>query len=155
MKTRVAYSDRSGAGKKAAMEIASRLGADIGALEPESRLVRMSWMRLFDMAEPIPGWGGISLLVLCVEVAGQSLAPEEEEMLVRHSTRGGSYALVIVSSLSSGRTGSVIKKFERAVGSMALATLEAQIEQVAGEPPSDIWSVKLDRFIEAMGKAAV
>lgn len=152
MKILVAYSDRSGAGEKAAREVAFRLEADIIALEPESWLAKMSWMSLFEMEDPIPRGEGFELLVLCLEITGQRSSPESKDMLFRFRSRGGELALVLVTSKNAGDLGAVIMQVEQAAGRRPRWYLEATPKQVCARDLRHIWGSKLDRFVKSIEK---
>lgn len=147
MKTLVAYADRTGAGSKAAREIASLLGTEAVPIEPTSKLVRMSWLAMLDESclqawEPLAG----DFLVVVIEDGRYGLGGEVGGVLFRTRVLRSGYALVVISRGGAREPAALIERTEAAAGRRPLAYAEASAGEVMAEGRRKIWRTKMERL---------
>lgn len=143
----VVYADRTGAGLKAAKDIASLLGAEAASIEPTSRLVKMSWLALLGESrlqawEPFAG----KMLVVVAEGGEGSLAEEISQVISRTRSLRSGYALVEISTGGSRESAALIERSEAAAGRRPTVYFEASAREVIAEGKSRIWRAKLERL---------
>lgn len=143
----VAYSDRTGAGLKATKDISSLLGAKAAAIEPTSRLVKMSWLAMLNESylqawEPLVG----NLQVFVVEASGSGLAEEVEELASRTRALRSGYALVAIGTGGLRVSAALLERFESAAGRKPLAYIETSVNELTNEGRDKIWKRKMENL---------